>query len=44
MFHGNDALPIPFSLMWCGFAIFSEESVIDTNAPSFSDSGVCPLP
>jgi len=32
---GADALMIPFSLVWCGFAIFWETSVLSTPAPFF---------
>ena len=33
--RGSDAIVIPFSLMWAGFALFWEYSVLGTNAPLF---------
>jgi|SRR5271157_5249446 len=33
--RGSDAIVIPFSLMWAGFALFWEFSVLRTNAPLF---------
>ncbi len=32
---GTDAVAIPFSLLWCGFAVFWERSAAGMNAPPF---------
>jgi hypothetical protein len=33
--RGSDAIVIPFSLLWAGFAVFWEYSVLSTNGPVF---------
>ena len=35
VFTGRDVFLVPFSLVWCGFAIFWETSVSRTQAPGF---------
>jgi hypothetical protein len=34
-FCGVNILSVPFSILWCGFAIFWEYSVLNANAPFF---------
>ena len=34
-FRSTDLFMIPFSIMWCGFAIFWEYSVVNSPAPIF---------
>jgi hypothetical protein len=34
-FNSGDIFLIPFSIMWCGFAVFWESSVLTSNAPFF---------
>lgn len=35
VFDATDLVAVPFSIMWCGFAVFWEVTVIRTNGPSF---------
>lgn len=35
LFTSQDVFMIPFSIMWCGFALFWEGTVLSTNAPFF---------
>jgi hypothetical protein len=35
---GPDLFLIPFSLVWCGFAMFWEKSVLRMGTPDFSPS------